>query len=163
MQQDFRAFVVNQNKDGFTMGIERMKPLQCQPGEVVIKVASAALNYKDALVCSANGRVARTYPLVPGVECAGVVVESQDSRFQAGDAVLASDFGDTLGVSRHGGFREYANLPGDFLLPLKELDFRQALVISGAGTAIAGVRQLETETEGWERISLGINNALSSS
>jgi putative YhdH/YhfP family quinone oxidoreductase len=143
MQQDFRAFVVNQTRDGFNMGIERLKQQECQSGEVIIKVAYAAVNYKDALVCTPDGKIARTYPLVPGIECAGTVVESKDSRFQPGDAVLASDFGDTLGVSRHGGYREYACLPGDFLLPLKELDFKQALVLSAGVTAVVAVRQLE--------------------
>ncbi|GHO96828.1 putative quinone oxidoreductase YhfP [Reticulibacter mediterranei] len=143
MQQDFRAFVVNQTSDGFNMGIERLKQQECPPGEVVIKVTYAAVNYKDALVCTPDGKVARTYPLVPGIECAGIVVESKDNRFQPGDAVLASDFGDTLGVSRHGGYREYACLPGDFLFPLRGLDFRQALVLSVGVTAAMGVRQLE--------------------
>lgn len=143
MQQDYQAFVVNQTSDGFNMGIERLKWQECLPGEVVVKVAYAAVNYKDALVCTPGGKIARTYPLVPGIECAGVVVESQDSRFQSGDAVLASDFGDTLGVSRHGGYREYACLPGDFLSPLRGLNFRQALVLSGGVTATMAVRQLE--------------------
>jgi acrylyl-CoA reductase (NADPH) len=143
MQQDYRAFVVNQTGDGFNMGIERLKQQECQPGEVIIKVAYAAVNYKDALVCTPDGKIARTYPLVPGIECAGMVVESKDSRFQSGDMVLASDFGDTLGVSRHGGYREYACLPGDFLSPLRGLDFKQALVLSGGVTAAMAVRQLE--------------------
>jgi len=85
---------------------------------VLIQVAYAAVNYKDALVCIPNGNVARTYPLVPGLELAGAVVESADPRFQPGDAVLAFDFGSTQGISRHGGFSEFARVPGNFLLGL---------------------------------------------
>src|SRR5206468_1472546 len=107
--------------------------------------AYAALHYKDALVCIPDGRVARTYPLVPGLECAGTVVESKDSRFQPGDTVIATDFGSTLGVSRDGGFREYACMPGDFLLPLNGLDFRQALVLGGGITTVLALRQLEMQ------------------
>ena len=85
---------------------------------MLIQVAYAALNYKDALVCIPNGNVAQTYPLVPGLELTGVVVESTDPRFQPGDAVLANDFGSTQGISRHGGYSEYARVPGDFLFRL---------------------------------------------
>jgi NADPH:quinone reductase-like Zn-dependent oxidoreductase len=79
------------------------------------------VNDKDALVCIPNGNVARTSPLVPGLELTGVVSESTDPRFQPGDPVLAFDFGSTQGISRHGGFSEYARVPGDFLfrLPLE--------------------------------------------
>jgi acrylyl-CoA reductase (NADPH) len=111
---------------------------------VLIRVAYAALNYKDALACIPKGGVARTYPLVPGLELTGVVVASTDSRFQTGDAVLASDFGSTQGVSRHGGYSEYARVPGDFIFPLPEgVDYRQALVLSAGLTAAMGLRQLE--------------------
>lgn len=99
------------------------------PQDVLIQVAYAALNYKDALVCIPRGGVARTYPLVPGLELTGVVVESTDARFQPGERVLASDYGSTQGVSRHGGYSEYARVPGDFIFPMPEgMGFKQALV-----------------------------------
>ena len=59
--------------------------------------------------------VARTYPLVPGCELTGVVVESTDARFGPGQTVWASDFGSTQGIARHGGYSEYARVPGDIL------------------------------------------------
>lgn len=52
------------------------------PGDVLIQVAYAAVNYKDAPVCIPNGNVARASPLVPGLELTGVVVELTDPRFQ---------------------------------------------------------------------------------
>src|SRR5437879_1541705 len=144
MSGDFRAFVVNQTSDGFKMGVERLRQHELPPGEVIIQVAYAAMNYKDALVCTAKGKVAQTYPLVPGVEFAGRVVESMDQRFTSGDEVLAYDFGSTLGISRHGGYSEYARVPGEMLFPLSSsLDCKQALVLSAATTATMGLRQLE--------------------
>ncbi len=144
MTAPFRAFVVNQSVDGFTMGIQQLEQRDLPRGDVLIRVAYAALNYKDALVCIPKGGVARTYPLVPGLELTGAVVASTDPRFQPGDAVLASDFGSTLGISRHGGFSEYARVPGDFIFPLhKGMDYRQALVLSAGLTAAMGLRQLE--------------------
>ena len=89
MTTPFQAFVVNQTPDGSTMGIQQLEQRDLPPGEVLIQVAYAAMNYKDALVCIPNGNVARTYPLVPGLELTGAVIESTDPRFQPGDPVLA--------------------------------------------------------------------------
>jgi acrylyl-CoA reductase (NADPH) len=144
MAATFRAFVVNQTADGFTMGTQRLSQRDLPPGEVLIQVAYAAVNYKDALVCIPNGNVARTYPLVPGIELTGMVVESTDLRFQSGDPVIVFDFGNTLGIARHGGYSEYVRVPGDFLFPLPAgLSFKQAHVLSAGMTVAMGLRQLE--------------------
>jgi acrylyl-CoA reductase (NADPH) len=144
MTPPFRAFVVDQTADGFQMGIQQMEQRDLPPGEVLIQVAYAAMNYKDALVCIPNGNVARTYPLVPGLELAGAVVESADPRFQPGDPVLAFDFGSTQGISRHGGYSEYARVPGDFLFRLPAgVDCKQALLLTAGMTVAKGLRQLE--------------------
>ena len=81
MKAPFRAFVVDQTDDGFQMGIQHLEQRDLPPGDVLIQVAYAAVNYKDALVCIPNGNVARTYPLVPGLELTGVVIEASDPRF----------------------------------------------------------------------------------
>jgi putative YhdH/YhfP family quinone oxidoreductase len=144
MTAPFRAFVVDQTADGFQMRIQRLELRDLPPGDVLIHVAYAAVNYKDALACMPNGNVARAYPLVPGLELTGAVVESTDPRFQSGDPVLAYDFGSTQGISRHGGYSEYARAPGDFLFPLPAgLGFKQALVLSAGVTVAMGLRQLE--------------------
>jgi acrylyl-CoA reductase (NADPH) len=144
MTAPFRAFVVDQTADGFTMGIQQLEQRDLPPGDVLIQVAYAALNYKDALACISNGNVARAYPLVPGLELTGVVVESIDPRFQSDDPVLAYDFGSTQGISRHGGYSEYARVPGDFLFRLPAgLSFKQAHVLSAGVTAAMGLCQLE--------------------
>jgi acrylyl-CoA reductase (NADPH) len=144
MTAPFRAFVVDQTADGFQMGTRYLEERDLPHGDVLIQVACAALNYKDALACIPRGGVARTYPLVPGLELTGVVVESTDARFQPGERVLASDFGSTQGVSRHGGYSEYARVPGDFIFPLPEgVGFKQALMLSAGGAAAMALRQLE--------------------
>jgi putative YhdH/YhfP family quinone oxidoreductase len=140
----FRAFVVNQTAERFEMGIRRLDLVDLPQGDVLIQVAYAAMNYKDALVCTPNGNVARSYPLVPGLELTGTVVASTDSRFAPGDTVLSSDYGRTQGVARHGGYSEYARVPGDFLFPLPAgIDCKQVLVLSAGVTAAMGLRQLE--------------------
>jgi len=144
MKTNFQAFMVNQTDEGFTMGTQQMRLQDLPPGEVLIQVAYAAMNYKDALVCTPEGKVAQTYPLVPGVEFAGTVVKSRDQHFTSGDEVLAYDFGSTLGISRHGGYSEYARVPAEMLFPLSNnLDCKQALVLSAGTTVMMGLRQLE--------------------
>jgi putative YhdH/YhfP family quinone oxidoreductase len=126
------------------MRIQRLELGDLPEGDVLIQVAYAAVNYKDALACVSNGNVARTYPLVPGLELTGAVVESTDPGFQPGDPVLAYDFGSAQGISRHGGYSEYARAWSDSLFPLPAgLGFKQALVLSAGVTVAMGLRQLE--------------------
>ena len=140
MTAPFRAFVVDQTADGFKMGIQQLEQRDLPPGDVLIQVAYAAVNYKDALVCIPNGNVARASPLVPGLELTGAVVESTDPRFQPGDPVLAYDFGSTQGISRHGGYSEYARVPGDFLFRLPAgVDCKQAHRAFSRGDSSDGV------------------------
>jgi acrylyl-CoA reductase (NADPH) len=136
--------MVSQTDEGFIADTRWLSLHVLQPAEVLIRVAYAAMNYKDALVCTGRGKVAQTYPLVPGVEFAGRVVESLDQRFTPGDEVLAYDFGCTLGISRHGGYSEYARVPGEMLFPLSsDLDCKQALVLSAGTTVAMALRELE--------------------
>jgi NADPH:quinone reductase-like Zn-dependent oxidoreductase len=104
----FRACVTRRTGDGFSIGIEELSFDDLPPGDGLIKVAYAAMNYQDALVCSATGRVAQVSPLIPGLELTGTVIESSDPRFPPGSAAQASDFGAKMGVARHGGFSQYA-------------------------------------------------------
>jgi putative YhdH/YhfP family quinone oxidoreductase len=139
----FRALVVN-NEDGKTrLGIEEWTADQLLPGEVTIRVAYSSVNYKDGLAVTADGRVARRYPLVPGIDLAGTVVDGGESRFKAGDEVIVHGY--DLGVAHHGGYAERARVPADWVVPLPEgLTMRQAMAIGTAGyTAALSVERLE--------------------
>ncbi len=144
MLSTFHALVVTHSAEGFTLGIQQLKPQDLPPGDVLIQVAYAAINYKDALVCSPTGRVAQASPLVPGLELTGTIVESADPRFPVGSAVLAGDFGRTMGIARHGGFSEYARVPSEWLFPLPStLGFKGACLLSAMMGAALALRQLE--------------------
>src|SRR5581483_2825200 len=90
-----------------------------------------------------NGGVARTYPLIVGIDLAGEVVESADPKHKTGDKVLAH--GHEIGVSHHGGLSELARLPAQWVVPLPAgLSTRQAMAIGTAGfTAGMSVVALE--------------------
>jgi acrylyl-CoA reductase (NADPH) len=84
------------------------------PGDVVIRSQYAAVNYKDARAVTGVGNVVSRFPCVPGVEVAGVVVESADARFKEGDRVTVQG-GREFGMRRDGGYSEYVRVPGSWI------------------------------------------------
>ena len=139
----FRALVVDKTDDGVSVALRDWSTDRLMDGTVTIRVEYSSVNYKDGLAASANGRVARTYPLIPGVDLAGTVVESGDDRHAVGDRVIVHGY--DLGVAHHGGFAELARVPGDWVVPLPEgLTTRQAMALGTAGfTAALSVARLE--------------------
>ena len=112
-------------------------------GELLIEVSWSSLNYKDGLAARPDGKVARSSPLVLGVDHVGVVRESSDARFAVGDTVIAH--GHDLGVSHHGGLAEWSRVPADWAVPLPAgLSPRETMILGTAGyTAAASVLALE--------------------
>jgi putative YhdH/YhfP family quinone oxidoreductase len=139
----FRAFVVTRDGDGVARGVRTFAEQDLPPGEVEVRVAWSSVNYKDALATIPNGKVARIDPLIPGIDLAGEVVASADPSIPVGSAVLAHGY--ELGVSRHGGYAEYARLPAGWVVPLPDgLTMRLAMAIGTAGfTAAMSVVALE--------------------
>jgi putative YhdH/YhfP family quinone oxidoreductase len=85
-------------------------------GGVVVRIAYASVNYKDALTARGKARIALKFPLVAGIDLAGTVEESADARFKAGDEVIVHSFG--LGADHDGGYAEYGRFPADWVIPL---------------------------------------------
>ena len=85
----FRALLARQDGDEITAAIETLDPTDLPPGDVTIRVAYSSVNYKDALALTPRGGVVRNYPLVPGIDLTGEVVESKSPEFAVGDLVLA--------------------------------------------------------------------------
>jgi acrylyl-CoA reductase (NADPH) len=112
-------------------------------GDVVIHVAYSSVNYKDALAATGAGKILKRFPLVGGIDLAGIVKSSADPRFQTGQAVLATGF--DLGVANDGGYAEYARVPADWVVPLPAgLDPFDAMAIGTAGfTAALSIVQME--------------------
>ena len=114
------------------------------PEGVRIAVHYSSVNFKDALASSANGRVARISPIIPGIDLAGTIVDGDEaSGLAAGTRVIAHGY--DIGVSRHGGYGELASVPAEWIVALPEgLDLRQAMIIGTAGfTAALSVVALE--------------------
>jgi putative YhdH/YhfP family quinone oxidoreductase len=139
----FRALVVEKEGDAVALRIQAWSVDRLMPGEVTIRVAYSSVNYKDGLAVRADGRVVRSYPLIPGIDLAGVVESSEDGRFKPGDTVLAHGY--EIGVAHHGGMAEVARVPADWVVPLPSgLTARQAMALGTAGfTAALSVARLE--------------------
>jgi putative YhdH/YhfP family quinone oxidoreductase len=110
-------------------------------GEVTIAVEYSSINYKDALAVTPKAGVARSYPLIPGIDVAGTVTASSSPEFAVGDAVVAH--GNDIGTGRHGGYAQVARYPADYVVKLDQLTTAQAAAIGTAGfTAAMSVNAL---------------------
>jgi acrylyl-CoA reductase (NADPH) len=143
MKSTFRAFIVNKTDDAFSAAFGELSRAALPKGEVLIRVSYSGVNYKDGLASIPEGKVARSYPLVPGIDLAGVVEESSDARFRAGDEVIVTGY--DLGTSHYGGFSEYAQVKADWIVPKPaDLTLQESMALGTAGfTAALAVHQLE--------------------
>jgi acrylyl-CoA reductase (NADPH) len=141
--ESFGALMVNRTKESFAVEVKELRIDELPAGEVTIRVWYSGINYKDALACSQNGRVVRSYPIVPGIDLAGTVAASADSRYREGDEVLVTSY--ELGTGHYGGFSAYARVPADWVVPLPQgLTHREAMILGTAGfTAALSVQRLE--------------------
>ncbi|WP_429183178.1 MDR family oxidoreductase [Aeromonas rivipollensis] len=139
----FKALLLD-NQDGKTKAtLTQLAESQLPAGEVRVAVSYSSLNYKDGLAITGKGKIVRQWPLVPGIDFVGTVLESADSRYQGGDKVVLTGWG--VGEGHWGGMAEQARVKADWLVPLPAgLDERQAMCIGTAGlTAMLCVLALE--------------------
>ncbi|MBN8443765.1 MAG: oxidoreductase [Thauera sp.] len=140
----FKAFVIDQDENRKVVGkLATMQPEQLDAGEVLIRVGYSSINYKDALAATGAGKIIRRFPCVGGIDLSGVVVDSSDARFKAGDKVIATSF--DIGVAHHGGYAEFARVPADWVVALPAgLDPFEAMALGTAGfTAALGIVRME--------------------
>jgi acrylyl-CoA reductase (NADPH) len=112
-------------------------------GDVTVRVSHSTVNYKDGLAITGKSPVVRRFPMIPGVDFAGVVEASQNPEFKPGDSVVLNGWG--LGETHLGAYAQKARVKGDWLVPLpKEFTAAQAMAIGTAGyTAQLAVLALE--------------------
>lgn len=139
----FRAILIDKDDTGYRARLQALDEAQLPAGDVRVRVSHSTLNYKDALAITGKGPVVRQFPMVPGIDLAGVVEESRHPDFKAGDAVLLNGWG--VGEGHWGGLAEQARLNGDWLIPLPAgFSAAEAMALGTAGyTAMLAVLALE--------------------
>jgi len=138
-----RGILIEKDERGYRANLQEIDEGQLPEGGVTVRVLWSCFNYKDGLAITGKSPVVRKFPMVPGIDFAGVVEASGDPRYKAGDEVLLNGWG--VGETHWGGYAEKARVGGDWLLPLpKGLTPRQAMAIGTAGyTAMLCVLALE--------------------
>ena len=140
---NFKALVLQQRDSKTCAEITHLNLTDLPAGEVLVAVDFSSLNYKDGLAVTGKGKIVRRFPLVPGIDFAGTVLESSSSAYRPGDPVVLTGWG--VGESFWGGYAQRARVAADWLVPLPVgLDSRQAMAIGTAGfTAMLCVLALE--------------------
>ena len=139
----FNAILLEKSDAGFQAGLTALDPARLPPGDVTVAVEYSTINYKDALALTNKSPVVRNWPMVPGIDGAGTVVESSNTAWQVGDRVVHNGWG--VGETHWGCLAERARLKGDWLVRLPDnFSARQAAAIGTADyTAMLCVLALE--------------------
>jgi len=139
----FKALLIEEKDGKVVSGFTQLNEGQLDAGEVTIRVAYSSINYKDALAATGAGKIIRRFPCVGGIDLSGTVIASSDSRFKAGDPVIATSF--DIGVAHHGGYAEVARVPAGWVVPLPAgLSLYDAMALGTAGfTAALGIVRME--------------------
>ncbi len=140
----FNALVVTKDDEGKTAAaVQQIDMDQLPAGDVTVAVDFSTVNYKDGLCIGPGGGLVRNYPHVPGIDFAGTVEASDDSRYKPGDKVVLTGW--RVGEAHWGGYAQKARVKADWLVPLPDgITARQAMAVGTAGfTAMLAVMALE--------------------
>ena len=144
MVEKFQAFIVDQDDKGnVSHDFKKISKEDLPEGDVLIKVHYSGINYKDALATQDNNAIVKSYPMVPGIDLAGTIEETNAPGLEVGDEVIVTSY--DLGVSHYGGFSEYARVKSEWVINLPEgLTLEEAMIYGTAGyTAGLAIEKLE--------------------
>ncbi|MBZ0225897.1 MAG: MDR family oxidoreductase [Comamonas sp.] len=141
----FQGIWINKEDGHYSAQLRGIDKKQLPEGDVMVRVAYSTLNYKDALAITGVSPVVRQFPMVPGIDFAGVVETSSHPDYKPGDSVVLNGWG--VGEKHWGGLAEFARVKGDWLVPLQSpFTLKQAMGIGTAGyTAMLCVLALERQ------------------
>jgi acrylyl-CoA reductase (NADPH) len=140
----FKAVMVTKDEAGAQhVAWSTLSEADLMDGDVVVRVSHSTINYKDGLVLSAKSAVPRKFPMIAGIDFAGVVETSSNPNFKSGDAVLLNGYG--LSETHYGGYAEKARVKGDWLVKIPSgMSAHDVMAIGTAGyTAMLSVLALE--------------------
>jgi len=149
-REPFRAFRLREDGHGGELAEIGLSDLA--EGDVVIRAEYSSVNYKDALAGTGKGKIARTLPLVGGIDVAGTVASAAGGELSPGDRVLVTGCG--LSEVHDGGYAEYVRVPAEWVIPLPPgMSTFEAMALGTAGFT-AGLALMRLEENG-QRPELG--------
>ena len=132
MPNQFKALIVNQEGENFTREVKTIDKSFLKHGDVTIQVDYSDLNFKDGMILKNGGRLVKEFPHIPGIDFAGKVLESENSKFKEGDEVILTGF--RVGEIFYGGYSQVAKVNADFLVKKPDsLTTKQAMILGTAG------------------------------
>ena len=139
----FRAVLVEKDERGYRADVAELPESRLPDGDVLVDIEFSTLNYKDGLAITGKGPIVRAFPMVPGIDFAGVVSSSSNPAFAAGDSVVLNGWG--VGEHHWGGLAQRAKIKGDWLIKLPaSMPSRRAMIVGTAGyTAMLSIIALE--------------------
>jgi acrylyl-CoA reductase (NADPH) len=139
----FEAVVIRKAEAGQTVELGTFDDADLMEGDVTVRVEWSTINYKDGLAITGKSPVVRRFPMIPGIDLAGVVETSSHPDWKPGDRVILNGFG--LGETHLGAYAERARVKGQWLVRLPAgMSGRDAMAIGTAGyTAMLGLMALE--------------------
>src|SRR3954469_25858186 len=127
----FRAIRIDKADKGTTAALAQFDEAELMEGDVTVRVEWSTLNYKDGLALTGQAPVVRRFPMIPGIDFAGVVEASTHPDWKPGDAVVLNGWG--TGETHLGAYAEKARVRGDWLVPLPaNLTPEQAMAVGTA-------------------------------
>ena len=131
-QQNFKAFVVDENEGRFTGAVQTKSIDELAEGDLLVEVHYSSLNYKDALSACGNKGVTRNFPHTPGIDAVGIVVSSSNDKFAIGDEVIVTSY--DLGMNTAGGFGQFIRVPAEWAVKLPQgMSFKESMILGTAG------------------------------
>ena len=141
----FRALRLHKTETTPEVRFEDLTLPDLMDGDVTVRVEHSTINFKDGLAITGSSPIVRAWPLIPGIDFAGVVEASDNPDFKPGDRVVLNGWG--VGEGHHGGYAQIARVKGDWLVKLPDgLTTDQAMAIGTAGyTSMLCVLGLERQ------------------
>jgi acrylyl-CoA reductase (NADPH) len=141
----FKAIRIDKDASGYRATYSEFDETELMDGDVTVRVTHSTVNYKDGLAITGKNPVVRRFPMIPGIDFAGVVESSSHPEFKTGDEVVLNGWG--CGETHFGGYAQKARVKGDWLVPLpKAFTLAQSMAIGTAGyTAALAVLALEKQ------------------
>lgn len=141
-EQSYSAFVVSEEEGSFVHSVGQLKTENLPKHDLLIRVCYSSLNYKDMLSATGNRAVTKHYPFTPGIDAAGIIIRSDQSKFKVGDKVIVTSY--DLGMNTPGGFGQVISVPSDWALHLPEsLSLKESMMIGTSGlTAAIGLKKI---------------------